>query len=261
MHICFLSFMNPLSTEEALSVVRIVFLPKSTTPCFRSSRERNGKRCEYPSACAKLIRRTPGVWNSRATVTASGASTRNPASACPFSSASTYKGRCIGTMRRGFRRHAARGQKLRRELLRTAAFRTDQDALALQLRQSVERFGPAIENPDRLIGDPSHRASGPAHPCCVANAALQKPDVDAGFRIGEQFQILGRGGCLPDLERDAVLRKIALILLREPVIRRALAGRRDDDFLGRRGGTNCAVTRNAAPIVTNATPIEIQNFR
>ena len=148
--------------------------------------------------------------------------TRKPASAVPFSKRGWIIGQRHRDQRGILRRYAIGFEHLERWNAGSAAGRPDQDALALELREPVDLFRAAIENPNRLGYQAAHRMQV-GRVDAVGEAALHEARLDIGVRVLEEPKIVhGRRG-LPHLDLDAFFCRLFLDAERQLIIGAGLA--------------------------------------
>ena len=132
------------------------------------------------------------------------------------------------------RRYAIGFEHLERWNAGSAAGRPSQDALALELREPVDLFRAAVENPNWLGYQAAHRMQV-GRVDAVGEAALHEARLDIGVRVLEEPEIVhGRRG-LPHLDLDAFFCRLFLDAERQPVIGAGLARRGNHEVVRRRG--------------------------
>jgi hypothetical protein len=110
---------------------------------------------------------------------------------------------------------------------------SDQDALALEVGEPLDRDAGAVEHPQRLEGDAAdghgaRRIPGRGEP------ALHEGGVHAGGRVRQRLQVGEGAGRLAHLELHAVALEERPVALGVAMVGAARGRRRDDERVGRR---------------------------
>jgi hypothetical protein len=132
--------------------------------------------------------------------------------------------------RRIFGRQAAR----RHEILDQAGVEIGADTLALELRQPLDRFRIAVEDPDRIECDTTERShSGSLF--AVNDAAEDECGIDAGLRVFQKRQVIDRAVGVAQVQRDVLPGEFVTIITSEVIEGAVAEARRHSDRRGRRG--------------------------